>query len=129
MESCAPQSAVFIRVGAESQPGSAAKIFCFADWCEATIEEKRVRAEYLVIDCQTEIYLSFAERAAQKEHQAVAAMEEGFGLILTFISHPEDDTLLDEAIPFLQEAVRGILEAIELNEECMELDGGCAGTI
>lgn len=101
----------------------------FADWCEATIEEKRVRAEYLVVDCQTEIYLSFAERAAQKEHEAVAAMEEGFGLILTFISNPDDDTLLDEAIPFLQEAVRGILEAIELNEECMELDGGCAGTI
>lgn len=101
----------------------------FADWCEATIEEKRVRAEYLVVDCQTEIYLSFAERAAQKEHEAVAAMEEGFGLILAFISNPEDDGLLDEAIPFLQEAVRGILEAIELNEECMELDGGVAGTI
>lgn len=101
----------------------------FADWCEATIEEKRIRAEYLVIDCQTEIYLSFAERAAKKEHEAVAAMEEGFGLILTFINDPSDDSLLDEAIPFLQEAVRGILEAIELNEECMELDGGCAGTI
>lgn len=101
----------------------------FADWCEATIEEKRIRAEYLVVDCQTDIYLSFAERAADKEHQAVAAMEEGFGLILTFINDPSDESLLDEAIPFLQEAVRGILEAIELNEECMELDGGCAGTI
>lgn len=101
----------------------------FADWCEAAIEEKRIRAEYLVIDCQTEIYLSFAERAAKKEHEAVAAMEEGFGLILDFLHDPSHDALLDEAIPFLHEAVRGILEAIELNEECMELDGGCAGTI
>ena len=102
----------------------------FADWCEMTIEEKRVRAYDLVVTCQTEIYLSFASRAGKKEHEAVAAMEEGFELILAFINGGgEDDSLLDEAVPYLQEAVRGILEAIELNEECLELDGGVAGTI
>ncbi|MBT9583574.1 hypothetical protein IV102_09490 [bacterium] len=102
----------------------------FADWCEATIEEKRVRAFDLVVTCQTEIYLSFASRAGKKEHEAVASMEEGFELILAFINNGgDDDTLLDEAIPYLQEAVRLILEAIELNEECLELDGGVAGTI
>ena len=101
----------------------------FADWCEETIEEKRIRAYDLVVTCQTPIYMTFASRAAQKEHEAVAAMEEGFELILSYIADPEDDTLLDEALPFLKEAVRGILESIELNEECMELDGGLAGTI
>lgn len=102
----------------------------FADWCEATIERKRDGAYDLTVTCQDELYLSFAARAGKKEVEACNAMEEGFQLILAFIdSGGEDETLLDEALPYLQEAVRGILEAIELNEECLELDGGVAGTI
>jgi len=102
----------------------------FADWCEFTIDEKRQKGHDLITVCQDEIYLSFAARAGKKEVEAVDAMEQGFELILSFIHEGgEDETLLDEAIPYLQEAVRGILEAIELNEECLELDGGVAGTI
>lgn len=102
----------------------------FANWCEGMIEKKRDGAYDLTVTCQDELYLSFAARAGKKEVEACNSMEEGFNLILTFIdSGGEDVSLLDEALPYLKEAVRGILEAIELNEECMELDGGVAGTI
>lgn len=97
-----------------------------ASWCEELIVEKREKARFWVEDCQTEVYLSFAQRAAERAHQTVESLEQGFECIIAFLDGGED-SLLDDALPFFEEAVKGIYDVINLNEECMELDGGVTG--
>jgi len=55
-------------------------------------------------------------------------MEESFEMILSFLDGG-DEELLDLAMPPLKAAVKGFREALELNEECLEFDGGLDGTI
>jgi hypothetical protein len=98
----------------------------FACWCEELIVEKRERARYWVEDCQPEIYLSFAKRAANRAHLAVQDLEEGLSCIAAFLDGGEDSHL-DDAIPYLEAAVKGVHEVISLNDECLELSGGVTG--
>ncbi len=100
----------------------------FARWSEDKIEEKRSNADYMLNDCQTEVYLSFAERSARKQRESYERMEESFEMILSFLDGG-DEELLDLAMPPLKAAVKGFREALELNEECLEFDGGLDGTI
>ena len=100
----------------------------FAIWCEDKIEEQRVKADFLVNECQTELYMSFAERAGMKGREGVETMEAGFEYIFAFLDGGEEE-LLDEALPYFQRSVALYKESIELIEECMELDGGLHGMI
>lgn len=100
----------------------------FADWCEAVIEERRQIADCLLNECQGELYMSFCERSARRQHESVNLMEEAYELIFSFINGGEE-AMLDEAYELLKQASGLMKDAIELNEECMELDGGVTGHI
>ncbi len=95
----------------------------FADWCEEQIAERRRKAEYLIKECYSEAYLEYAEREVKKSREAIEHMERGFQCIIDFIDGGAEE-LLDEAVPHLQASVASFLEALELNDECLELSGG-----
>lgn len=97
----------------------------FAAHCEAMIEKYRARAE-VILESHTPLFLSFAERSARKQCEGIEAMENGFDLVIAFLNGGEED-LLEEAVPYLHESIEKFKEAIELNEECLELDGGVGG--
>jgi hypothetical protein len=99
----------------------------FAEFCEETIDKYRARADY-ILSTHTELYMSFAARAAKRSVEAIEAMDTGFELVIAYLNGGED-SLLDEALPYLTESIEGFKASLELNEECMELDGGVAGTI
>ena len=95
----------------------------FADWCEEQIAERRRKAEYLLNECYSEAYLEYASREVKKSREAIEHMERGFQFIVDFIDGGPDE-LLDEAVPHLRSSVASFLEALELNDECLELSGG-----
>lgn len=99
----------------------------FAVWVDETIIAKRNNAEE-IWKCHTPLYMSFASRSAKRARQAMLDLEEGFGCLLDFLDGG-DESLLDESIPWVQKAMQGFLETLDLDEECLELDGGVAGTI
>lgn len=95
----------------------------FAGWCEEQIAERRRKAESLINDCYSEAYLEYAARVAEKSSEAIEHMERGFHVIIEFLEGGPDE-LLDEAVPHLRSSVASFLEALELNDECLELSGG-----